>query len=116
MCQYLEYAYRNLHALTDKQKNRIEILIAESKKANKWFYDDLEEELFDIYHTRAFRYKINPHTGMLPLGARTRGCRNIEEPAFPCSCHPSERANNHGYIDESNWDYECWGPFSAGSD
>eukprot|EP00092_Neocalanus_flemingeri_P081558 GFUD01101895.1.p1 GENE.GFUD01101895.1~~GFUD01101895.1.p1 ORF type:complete len:387 (-),score=73.78 GFUD01101895.1:24-1184(-) len=115
LCQCLEYCLKK--ELFSKQKlKRIEKEIMKSKEANKWFYDELEDQLFDASHDRNLRKEreeLYQPLAMLGLGGN---CPNINIPSLPCTCHHSIRANNHGYVDESNWDYECWGRFSAGSD
>ena len=119
LCQFLENVYGKVN-FTEKQKLRIEENITKFKDWDKWCYDDLEEDLFDTFHTRNLQQEQQVaqaarHTGLSAMGLPGWGCPKEMNPSLPCTCHYSERANNHGYIDGYNWDSD-WGRFSAGSD
>ena len=98
-------------SFTKNQKKRINQTIKKSKDEKKWYYDDLEDELFDTFHNR----NLDEEKSIARYATNKLCCPNIQNPALPCTCPDYDRANNHGYVDKTNWDSD-WGPFSGGSD
>jgi hypothetical protein len=98
----------------ETMKVEIEEEMKKSKDAKKWYHDDIEEELFDAFHTRSYLDERDKER-QAARAARQGGCPQTYHRNLECSCSYDMRATNHGYVDRTNWDSD-WGAFSAGSD